>query len=134
MNAARKPLSRACWLAGAVGLLLAMAALDRLAPLTPRPAQALENPIEDRQSMVNELRGINEKLDRLITLLDSGKVKVIVANADEVRGAPPALTRRVDGEGEKARGGEAGGQPASPPGGSDEPKIIIRPKADHAGK
>jgi hypothetical protein len=122
---------------GAVGLLLALAALDRFAPLTPRPAQALENPADDRQSMLSELHGINEKLDRLIGLLDGGKVKVIVGNAEEVRGAAPPGSRA---DGERARGGEPGGQPAAqpigPPAGSEEPKIIIRQylKADHAGK
>jgi hypothetical protein len=133
METARKPLTRACWLVAAVGLLLATAAWERLAPLTVRPAQAQQaNPADDRQSMLAELRGINEKMDRLISLLDSGKVKMIVANAEEVRGASPAPGNRPDGE--RPRVGEPGVQPVQPgqPGG-EEPKIIVRQKADHAG-
>jgi hypothetical protein len=144
MNATRTPLARACWLAAAVGVVLAMAALDRFAVLTPRPAKALENPIDDRQSILAELRGINEKLDRLITLLDGGKVKIIVANADEVRGSPqgpsgqPGQPGQPGQSGQPGQPGKPGVQPAGGPAGgagdTGEPKIILRPKADHADK
>ena len=131
MNAAKKPLTRACWLAAVVGLVLAMAALDRLAPLAPRSAQGeAANPADDRQSMLAELRGINEKLDRLVTLLDSGKVKIIIANAEEVRGPAPTGVRA---DGEKAPASAPAGQPGAIGSGEDPKVIIIRPKADHAG-
>jgi hypothetical protein len=119
MNAAKKPLTRACWLAAVVGLVLAMAALDRLAPLAPRSAQGeAANPADDRQSMLAELRGINEK------------VKIIIANAEEVRGPAPTGVRA---DGEKAPASAPAGQPGAIGSGEDPKVIIIRPKADHAG-
>ena len=49
------------------------------------PAASAQNldPARDRLQMIEEQKATNSKLDRLITLLESGKVQVRVEAADE---------------------------------------------------
>jgi hypothetical protein len=44
---------------------------------------AIPDPGAQREAMVAELKVTNEKLDRLVSLLESGKLKVVVENEDE---------------------------------------------------
>ena len=94
-------------------LLLAVAALllDGRSILPPNRAQAFENPIDQRGEAAAETRKVNERLDRLIALFESGKVKVIVANAEEFKAAPPVVI-------------EGGAKPDA------ESKIVIKRKAE----
>ncbi len=39
-------------------------------------------------AMVDELKTLNGKMDRLIGLLESGKLQVVAAKSDEAKGAP----------------------------------------------
>jgi hypothetical protein len=107
---------RGSWLLAAIGLAVAAALMTRDASILPSPreAQALENPIESRQTMVQELKQINQKLDRLIQLFESGKVKVVVGNAEELKTglAPPPAPKPA----EKKDG--------------EQPNIIIRKKVE----
>lgn len=84
---------RAAFLLGALTLLVAVVLLEHPSILPgPRSADALENPVESRQQMVTELQQLNQKMDRLLQLFESGKVKVVVANADELKAdAAPAV-------------------------------------------
>jgi hypothetical protein len=115
----RHSIKRGYWLLIGVCALLAAVAVQRFQPLAPRPAQAWDNPVENRQEMIGELKKINERLDRLIAVFEGGKVKVTVANADEIR--PPAA---------KNTAGDGGGVKDH----AEEPKIIIKRKADAEGE
>ena len=44
---------------------------------------AIPDPGAQREAMVAEQKVTNEKLDRLVSLLESGKLKVVVDNEDE---------------------------------------------------
>lgn len=98
-------IKRAHWLLIAIGVLLAITALEQSSVWSPRPALGLENPIEARQEMVTELKKVNDRLDRLIGIFESGKVKVTVANAEELRtagaAAPAASPAPTEGSGSK---------------------------------
>jgi len=83
---------RVPWLLAAVLLLVAVVLTQEPGLWgPPQSAQALENPIEARNQMISELEKINQKLDQLINLMQSGKVKVVVSNAEELKAeAAPA--------------------------------------------
>jgi hypothetical protein len=57
--------------------------------LTPANAQ-LTDPARDRQQQLDELKAMNAKLDKMITLLGSGDVQVRVIQPDEKKGNAPA--------------------------------------------
>ncbi len=102
MNEATKPTSvaidvytRCCLTAIAVLLTVLVLGLWAESPIRARAAQAapaavggMANSSAQRQAMVNALGRTNEKLDRIISLLESGKIKVILARP-EVKHATP---------------------------------------------
>jgi plasmid stabilization system protein ParE len=103
------------WILGAVALLVIVALLRSESVLPgPRQAQALDNSAETRLKMLAEMRQINQKMDRLIGLFESGKVKVVVSNAEELRAAPAVQAVPA----------------ARPDDGDNDKKIIIRRKGD----
>jgi len=54
------------------------------APSLVTPAQAqIPDAGGQRQEMISLIKGTNDKLDRLIAILESGKLEVRVAGADE---------------------------------------------------
>ncbi len=111
--------SKAKWLLAAVLLLSAAAWLDSRQMLPAgRQALALENPIEDRKEMIGLLQGVNARLDRLISLLESGKVKMVVGNAEELKGALAVPAAR-----------DGGAKPDVV-----EPKIVIKRKGEPAAE
>ncbi|MCG3179278.1 MAG: hypothetical protein BIFFINMI_01612 [Phycisphaerae bacterium] len=100
-------------------LLLAVAGVlvqERMFLPGPPQAQALY-PADDRASMIDQLKLMNQKLDTLISIMQSGKVKVVVANAEELKAAP-------SGAGVQAQ--PAPGQAAP----DNEPRVIIRRKGE----
>ena len=114
MHADRR-INQAGWLVLVVLALAAVSLVRQQATLPgPRDAQALENPAESRLDIIAQLQELNVKMDRLIGLLESGKVKVTVANADQMRAEPQ---------------GEALG-PAAEKVNEAQPRIIIRRKGD----
>jgi hypothetical protein len=50
-------------------------------PVTPAHAQ-IPDAGGQRQQMVEELRNVNQKLDKLVQILETGKVQVQVGSAD----------------------------------------------------
>ncbi|MDD4889853.1 MAG: hypothetical protein PHU85_07960 [Phycisphaerae bacterium] len=88
-------MKRAHWLLLAILGLLSITAMEQSSIFSPRPAAALDNPIEARQETIAELKKVNEKLDRLISIFESGKVKVTVSNAEELRGTAPGVKREA---------------------------------------
>jgi hypothetical protein len=63
------------------GVLLAAAWSDRSGPASAA-AQTLPNPAEQRFQQIDELRQINEKLDRIATLLEQGRLQVTSKSPD----------------------------------------------------
>jgi hypothetical protein len=60
-------------------------------PALTQPAQAQPlDPGRDRLQMIDELKSVNAKLDRLIALLEGGDLQVRVANPDEKKADRPA--------------------------------------------
>jgi hypothetical protein len=57
--------------------------------LTSAQAQ-MSDPARDRQQTLDELKSVNAKLDKMITLLGSGDVQVRVIQPDEKKGNTPA--------------------------------------------
>ncbi len=71
------------WLVGLVvlqGLLLAAAWSDRSGPA--QAAAQVANPAEQRSRQIDELEAVNLKMDRLLTLLESGQLQVRAKPAD----------------------------------------------------
>lgn len=60
------------------------------APTVATPAAAQDfNPGRDRTQMIDELRSMNTKLDRLVEILDSGELQVKATLPDEDKSRTP---------------------------------------------
>lgn len=57
--------------------------------LQPAQAQPIANPERDRTVMIEELRSVNAKLDRLIGILEAGNLQVRVNSPDESKAGKP---------------------------------------------
>jgi hypothetical protein len=57
--------------------------------LPPASAQ-MTDPARDRQLQLDELKSMNAKLDKMVTLLGSGDLQVRVIQPDEKKGNTPA--------------------------------------------
>ena len=55
--------------------------------VTPAHAQ-IPDAGNQRLQMIEQLREINQKLDRLATVLEDGRLQVVVANSDEAKEEP----------------------------------------------
>ena len=53
--------------------------------LTAAQAQ-VPDPANRQMQMIDELKGVNDKLDKLIGILQDGKLQVKVSNPDETKG------------------------------------------------
>ena len=71
------------------GLILAGQWLGGPTIATPAQAQALD-PGRDRMVMIDELQGINSKLDQLIAILERGDLQVRAVLPDEPKARGPA--------------------------------------------
>lgn len=58
--------------------------------LQPAAAQPAFNPERDRGVMIEELRSINTKLDRMVGILESGNLQVRATSPDENNAGRPA--------------------------------------------
>ena len=58
--------------------------------LTPSAQGQPLDPGRDRMQMIDELKSMNSKLDRLVALLERGDLQVKVANSDEKKAEKPA--------------------------------------------
>ena len=57
-------------------------------PRIVSPAQAqIANPGADRQEMIDQLKSVNSKLDKLIDILQSGKLQVTATSTDDGKDA-----------------------------------------------
>ena len=57
-------------------------------PRMVSPAQAqIANPGADRQDMIDQLKSVNNKLDKLIDILQSGKLQVTATSTDDGKDA-----------------------------------------------
>ena len=56
----------------------------------PAQAQPIANPERDRTVMIEELRSMNSKLDRLVGILEGGKLQVQVSSPDDNKAGRPA--------------------------------------------
>ena len=57
-------------------------------PKMVSPAQAqIANPGADRQEMIDQMKSVNNKLDKLIEILNSGNLKVTTTSSDNAKGS-----------------------------------------------
>jgi hypothetical protein len=57
------------------------------APVTATPARAqIPDEGAQRAEMISQLKGVNDRLDRLASILSSGNLQVKVAKVDESKG------------------------------------------------
>lgn len=66
---------------------LAGAPLSNSAQAQTPPEQGIPNAGAQRQRMIQELQGLRESVDSMKKQLDGGKMKVIIANIDELKAA-----------------------------------------------
>lgn len=59
-------------------------------PLQPAQAQPAFNPERDRTIMIEELRSINSKLDRMVSVLEGGQLQVRVNTPNDKNADKPA--------------------------------------------
>jgi hypothetical protein len=52
---------------------------------TDGSAAALPNPAAERQAMIKCIEETNKRLDRIITILESGKIKVVITEGSSVK-------------------------------------------------
>ncbi len=58
----------------------------------PRPAHAdvqLPNPSERQMEMIDELKGVNARLDKVLSLMESGEFQVKVVKTDDAAAPRP---------------------------------------------
>jgi hypothetical protein len=58
----------------------------------PRPAHAdlqLPNPSEKQIVMIDELKGVNDRLDKILSLMQGGEFQVRVAKSDDAAAPKP---------------------------------------------
>ena len=84
-----------------LGTILAVQGLALLALFgglgAPRPAHAeiqLQNPGERQMEMIEELRGVNARLDKVLSLMQSGEFAVKVSKPDDTAAAKPDDTNK----------------------------------------
>ena len=82
------------WATGPVGAGTGAAAAP--APAKAEASGGMGNPIKQRAAMVRALNALDEKLDRLMQLLQSGKVKVVVVKT-EAADAPANMPKAPPG-------------------------------------
>ncbi len=58
--------------------------------ILPEAQAQVPDPANRQLQMLEELRGLNAKVDRVVTALESGELQVKVARPDEDKGAKPA--------------------------------------------
>ncbi len=56
----------------------------------PQAQAQVPDPANRQLQMLEELRSINTKMDRVVTVLEGGQLQVKVAKPDEDKGAKPA--------------------------------------------
>lgn len=71
------------------GLMLAGQWLGAPGALSPAHAQ-MPDPGRDRVQMIDELKSLNAKLDKLVGILESGDLQVHAVLPDETKGTPTA--------------------------------------------
>jgi len=71
-------------------LILAGQWLGSPSYLTSAQAQLATDPGRDRLQLIDEMRAVNAKLDKMVEILGSGNLQVKVSPADEPKGKAPA--------------------------------------------
>jgi hypothetical protein len=79
-----------------LGTIIVAQGLVILAQVTgvgaPRPAHAdvqLQNPSERQMEMIDELKGVNARLDKVLSVMQGGEFQVRVAKSDDAAAPKP---------------------------------------------